>query len=232
MEQPKLDPLPLEHEKDPLAGHELPEPAPITAAIKGYRQMSPTEQAMMNEAKDEGERVGALCKRVEEVLRSSSGADADSLRQAREHLRTGFMYLCRSIAKPTTFAAALIALLLLGMLSSCSLLGGGEPVAIASVAAYDAANPPGEKPAAIVRWDGNTFVAWGSGGATGEIMQPVTFLPLWGPVSVDKGFAYVKVNDPPFEWKGSIHDPLPAQALGAFRPAEIEAWGLNPPPAG
>lgn len=213
-------------DKAPPARPEAPPPTKITAEIKGYRQLSPTEQALMNEAKDEGEVVRDLLERVSLTLPEDNPADGRAIALAKTKFQEGFMWLCRAIAKPTTFAVALIALFAL----SCN--ASGQPVAVASTAVYDAGDPPA-RPRALFRWDGNTLVLWAQAGAVAEVFLPApTWLPIVGPFFVEAGQAYVRVEDPPFEWKGSATGPLPAQALGAFRPSEIVAWSLAPAPPG
>ena len=75
--------------------------------IKGYRDLSAEEIALMNEAKDLAERVGQLVERVyklpdEEPLNEATDPGrACSI--ARTELQTGFMWLIRSIARSTTF---------------------------------------------------------------------------------------------------------------------------------
>lgn len=74
--------------------------------IKGYRDLSEEEIALMNEAKALAEQVGAF---VEKVQAKVSGEDTNItidprwLAIGRTDLQTGFMALIRSIARPTTF---------------------------------------------------------------------------------------------------------------------------------
>ena len=67
--------------------------------IKGYRDLSPTEIALMNDAKGKAEDIGKLI----EVLRAIGSVDQRWLSIAQTDLQKGFMALVRSIAKPTTF---------------------------------------------------------------------------------------------------------------------------------
>lgn len=74
--------------------------------IKGYRDLSAEEIALMNEAKAFGERLGELCGRLEaaEFAQTSDQVpDKRSLALAKTNLQQGMMWLVRSIAKPTTF---------------------------------------------------------------------------------------------------------------------------------
>jgi len=67
--------------------------------IKGYRDLSEAEIALMNDAKGRAEGVGALCKMLDDL----PGTDKRWLAIAKTDLQKGFMSLVRSIAQPTTF---------------------------------------------------------------------------------------------------------------------------------
>lgn len=67
--------------------------------IKGYRDLTPEEIALMNDAKGKSEDIGKLV----EVLRATPGVDQRWLSIAQTDLQKGFMALVRSIARPTTF---------------------------------------------------------------------------------------------------------------------------------
>ena len=75
--------------------------------IKGYRDLSAEEIALMNEAKELAEKVSELVCRVahlpcgEPVTTSTDPGRAIEI--ARTDLQTGFMWLIRSIARSTTF---------------------------------------------------------------------------------------------------------------------------------
>jgi len=75
--------------------------------ITGYRDLSAEEIALMNEVKELAEKVRALLIRVEllpcdePVSQSTSPSRAREI--ARTELQTGFMWLVRAIARPTTF---------------------------------------------------------------------------------------------------------------------------------
>ena len=80
--------------------------------IKGYRDLSQQEIDLMNEAKELGEKVGDLVKRLEEYsvqgynneyLIDDFGPDSGWIYRAEEKLQIGFMCLLRAIAQPTTF---------------------------------------------------------------------------------------------------------------------------------
>lgn len=67
--------------------------------IKGYRDLSVEEIALMNEVKAEGEAVGRLMDR----LAANSALDQRWVAIARTDLQKGFMAAVRAIAQPTTF---------------------------------------------------------------------------------------------------------------------------------
>ncbi len=67
--------------------------------IKGYRDLSEGEIALMNEGKALAEQVGEFVKK----LNAEEGVDQRWVSIGRTDLQTGFMALIRSIAQPTTF---------------------------------------------------------------------------------------------------------------------------------
>lgn len=67
--------------------------------IKGYRDLTEEEIALMNEVKAKAAEVGALI----DKLSATDGLDKRSVAIARTELQTGFMWAVRSIAQPTTF---------------------------------------------------------------------------------------------------------------------------------
>ena len=81
--------------------------------IKGYRDLSAEEIALMNEAKELAEHVRNLVERVHLLPPTPLGKGdapptvttdpARAISIARTDLQTGFMWLIRSIARPTTF---------------------------------------------------------------------------------------------------------------------------------
>lgn len=81
--------------------------------IKGYRDLSPKEVALINEVKAEGARIGRLIERVHESLRAQCREPDADLARANEALRAaalaktniqqGFMWLIRSVAQPESF---------------------------------------------------------------------------------------------------------------------------------
>lgn len=68
--------------------------------IIGYRKLSKAEIDLMNSIKEMGADLGEVI----DMLASQPFADQRSLANARTELQTGFMWLLRSIAKPTSFA--------------------------------------------------------------------------------------------------------------------------------
>jgi hypothetical protein len=67
--------------------------------IKGYRDLSEAEIAMMNEAKELAAKVGDLA----DKLKLTDGLDQRWVAIGRTELQQGFMALIRAIAQPTTF---------------------------------------------------------------------------------------------------------------------------------
>jgi len=69
--------------------------------IKGYRDLLQEEIDLMNEAK----RLANACESFINTLDYSTDIDIDkrSLALGRTNMQQGFMWLIRSIAKPTTF---------------------------------------------------------------------------------------------------------------------------------
>ena len=94
--------------------------------IKGYRELSAEEIALMNEVKEEGQRLADLLKKVEEHVSKQyddqyalldgevwdTTPELDRLnaampfrwhQQATDEFQTALMKLIRSVAQPTTF---------------------------------------------------------------------------------------------------------------------------------
>ena len=89
--------------------------------IKGYRDLSEQEVALMNEIKEEGARIQALLEKVNTHLASQTGeglqrepSDEEKRRlfaaepwrwwaMARTDLQTGLMKLVRAVAQPESF---------------------------------------------------------------------------------------------------------------------------------
>lgn len=67
--------------------------------IKGYRDLSAEEIALMNEIKAKGEELGALVAK----LRGTPTLDQRWVSIGATDLQTGVMALVRSVAQPTTF---------------------------------------------------------------------------------------------------------------------------------
>jgi hypothetical protein len=67
--------------------------------IKGYRDLSSEEIALMNKVKEKAEEIGAII----EELKNAEGLDQRAVAIAKTELQTGFMWAVRAIAQPTTF---------------------------------------------------------------------------------------------------------------------------------
>jgi hypothetical protein len=67
--------------------------------IKGYRELSEDEIAIINKIKGVAESIGQIV----DTIDSTEDADKRWVAIARTDLQTGFMALIRSIAQPTTF---------------------------------------------------------------------------------------------------------------------------------
>lgn len=67
--------------------------------IKGYRDLSKEEVALMNQAKELAVVVGAMV----EVLQKTDGFDQRWIAEGKTDLQKGFMSLIRGIAQPSTF---------------------------------------------------------------------------------------------------------------------------------
>lgn len=67
--------------------------------IKGYRELSKEEIAMINEVKEKAEELNYTLNRVAEL----KGADLRWFSVGRTDLQKGFMSIIRSIAKPESF---------------------------------------------------------------------------------------------------------------------------------
>lgn len=96
-------------------------PAPVTASIKGYRQLTPADQALINECKELSEKCGAMVARLRAMQPSppsgptmASPSLADPLGKnttidqrwvsiGATHLQEGWMAIVRGIAQPSTF---------------------------------------------------------------------------------------------------------------------------------
>lgn len=73
--------------------------SPSAPAIGGHRSLSAEELDLVNAIKAKAEEVRELVQRVQ----FAPDADGRSASIARTELQTGFMWLVRAIAKPTTF---------------------------------------------------------------------------------------------------------------------------------
>lgn len=71
-----------------------------TPQVAGYRQLSADEVALIEEIKVKAAEVGVL---VERVQAATGLVDGRAAAIAKTELQTGFMWLVRSVAKPTSF---------------------------------------------------------------------------------------------------------------------------------
>lgn len=72
--------------------------------IKGYRDLSAEEIRAINEGKELAKKVYEHCAGLKTATALPGGIEPDPrhLAIAMTHLETGFMFLAKSIAKPTT----------------------------------------------------------------------------------------------------------------------------------
>ena len=74
--------------------------------IKGYRDLSEEEIALMNEGKELSVKVGEFLEKLERAEFAQTEQQVPDKRWlsiGKTHLQQGFMAVIRSIAKPTTF---------------------------------------------------------------------------------------------------------------------------------
>ena len=72
--------------------------------IKGYRDLTQDEIDLMNEIKNKGNEVGALCNKLAQIAKEDpAGPDPRWVAIAQTDLQKGFMGLVRSVAKPESF---------------------------------------------------------------------------------------------------------------------------------
>lgn len=69
------------------------------ADIKGYRDLTEAELALINEIKDKGEELGELIAK----LRGNDEFDQRWVSIAQTHFQEGGMAAVRAVARPTTF---------------------------------------------------------------------------------------------------------------------------------
>lgn len=67
--------------------------------IKGYRELSQSEIDLMNEIKAKAAEFGELVAK----LQATDDLDQRAIAIGKTELQTGFMWLVRGVAKPTTF---------------------------------------------------------------------------------------------------------------------------------
>jgi len=67
--------------------------------ISGHRELNPGEINLINEVKRQGEELRVAL----DELANDPNVDKRALAIARTEIQTGFMWLIRAIARPTTF---------------------------------------------------------------------------------------------------------------------------------
>lgn len=67
--------------------------------IKGYRELTEAEIALMNEIKTKGAEIGELVAK----LRATDGLDGRWISIGATHMQEGLMALTRGVAQPTFF---------------------------------------------------------------------------------------------------------------------------------
>lgn len=86
----------------------------IPPPVAGYKPLTPEQLADINAVKALGATIEAECHRLARAIQAAYMPNGDTMEDhhkrlaahfhAREHLQTGLMWLCRSIANPGTFA--------------------------------------------------------------------------------------------------------------------------------
>lgn len=79
--------------------------------IKGYRELSQEEVVLMNLIKDQGEALGVTIEKLRELRCDNKDGlnpiklleSADAMYNAEQQLKTGIMWLVRSVALPNSF---------------------------------------------------------------------------------------------------------------------------------
>lgn len=76
--------------------------------IKGYRDLTQEEIDLINEIKEAGSHLEVLLKKADATIRVDDQGngwfkDIDSLVMAEQYLKTGIMWLTRTVAKPEGF---------------------------------------------------------------------------------------------------------------------------------
>lgn len=71
--------------------------------IKGYRDLSQEEIALMNEVKNKAAEVGALIEALETAAKDRGQVDGRWIAIGKTDLQKGFMALVRAVARPESF---------------------------------------------------------------------------------------------------------------------------------
>lgn len=127
---------------------------------------------------------------------------------------------------PFVFLSVLLCLLV----TACRAPGGGAALDLGVVGSVQAGSSDTEgRPALLVRYDGDVFVAWAEGRAEASLFwrdsDPRTY-PV-PPRAIAGGRAVVRVNSLDQQWEGQLGDPLPIWCRPLFSPEEVIAWNLQ-----
>lgn len=195
--------------------------------ISGYRELSQAEIDAMNDTKALAEQCGTHIKRLESAAAQEGGYDPDkrALAIARTKLQEGFMWLNRSIAKPTTFALLLISLL---FVASCVASADGTRSS-AIVAGFTIRGADG----GVIAWgrtDYATTVIHAAVDVELVVYQKASDgapngLPLIAPTRVKAGKTYVFQRGDDLELE--LDAPLPENARALMRAVDVEELAIT-----
>lgn len=114
------------------------------------------------------------------------------------------------------------------VLAACVGPGGGSQLGVVGSVQAGSSDPSG-RPALLVRYDGDVFVAWAEGSAQASLFwrgsDPRAY-PV-PPRSIEGGKSVVRVNSLDQQWEGKLGDPLPVWCRELFSTDEVVAWNLQ-----
>lgn len=123
---------------------------------------------------------------------------------------------------------ALLSLLCLLLFVACGAPGGGVDLGVVGNVTASSTDPQA-RPAMLVRYDGDAFVAWAEGRAEASLFwrdsSPRTY-PV-PPRTIEGGRAVAHSTSLDLKWEGAAGDPLPLWCRPLFDAGEIEAWDLE-----
>lgn len=129
------------------------------------------------------------------------------------------------------FTAALTIALLSFFTSSCAAAGaGGQPFDLGVVGSVTAASDQAQsKPALLVRYDGDIFVAWAQGAAEAALFWRQSDPRAYAvpPRVITGGRVIVRVRSHDVTWEGGFDDRLPVLCRPVFSQQEIDDWGIE-----